>query len=94
MDNDLDKLNDVDSLAHFISEKQKELQDAITHREIVEDERYILSGEILEFQRMIQDKRIKKIELDRTINKSKAICMTLALDIRRATQKFWSIRNC
>ena len=93
MDNDLDKLNDVDSLAHFISEKQKELQDAIVQREIVEDERYILSGEILEFQRMIQDKRIRKIELDRAINKSKAVCMTLELDIGRATQKFWSVKN-
>ena len=93
MENDLDKLNDVDSLSHFISEKQKELQNAIIQREIVEDERYILSGEILEFQRMIQEKRIKKIELDRAINKSKVICMTLALTIRRATQKFWGIKG-
>ena len=93
MNNDLDRLNDVDSLAHFISEKQKELQEAIVRREIVEDERYLLSGEILEFQRMIQEKRIKKIELDRAINKSKAICMTLALTIRRATARFWSVKN-
>ena len=93
MNNDLDRLNDVDSLAHFISETQKELQEAIVHREIAEDERYILSGEILSLQRMIQDKRIKKIELDRAINKSKSICMTLALTIRRATQKFWAVKN-
>lgn len=89
----LETINDIDGLANFISEAQKELQTAILQREIIEDERYLLSGEILEFQRMIQDKKIKKIEMDRALNKSKVNCMTLALTIKRATSRFWQLKN-
>ncbi len=93
MDNPLDKVNDIDGLSNYISERQKELQKAIIDREIVETERYQLQREILELQNQVKTKQIAKINLDEALNKSKSNCMLLVLEVKRATSKFWNVKN-
>lgn len=93
MDKELEQINTLDEVGEFISNKQKELEKAIQIREFVENERFTLQKEILELQRSIQDKKIKKIELDKALNKSKVNCMTLILVIKRSTSKYWGLKN-
>lgn len=93
MDKELEQINTLDEISEFLSDRQKELEKAIQVREFVENERYTLQKEILELQRQIQDRKIKKIELDKALNKSKCNCMVLMLVIKRSTAKYWGLKN-
>jgi len=90
---ELETLNDVDSLSTHIGNKQRELQEAIRSRETIEAERYNLMREILELQLKSKDKQIQKIEIDKALNKAKSNCSFLSIEIKRATSKFWNIKN-
>ena len=90
---DLDSINTVEDVANYLSEQQKELQNMIHHREVVEAERYKVTREILDYQLKIKELQIKKTDLDKSLSKAKSVCARLALEIKRANSKFWSMRN-
>jgi chromosome segregation ATPase len=92
MEKILEELNTLDSILAHIDTLQKELKEAISNRETVEAERYTLQLKILELQREIKDNQIKKNALDQSLNKAKAVCMRLALEIKRANSKYWNLK--
>ena len=90
---ELDTLKTVEEIANWISEKQKELQTARDNREIVEIEMYNLQLRILELQRTIKDRQIEKNILDQTLNKARALCARIQLQVKQGTEKFWRIKG-
>ena len=90
---ELEKLNGLDEISEYIDTKQKEAQSAISAREVIEAERYNLQLKILELQRDSKDYQIKKNALDQSLNKARAVCMRLALEIKRASSRYWNIKH-
>lgn len=93
---DLDNINDLDDLdgiLNYKDGKEKELDAARKDREVVEVELYTLNLRILELQREIKDLQIKKNAIDQSMNKAKAVCMRLNLQIRRANDKYWNLKH-
>lgn len=88
----LEQINDLDQVGLYIDVKEKELQEAIRSRETVEAARYNLQKEVIDLEIAIKNKRLAKIELDKALSKSKANCMTLALEVKRASQKYWNLK--
>ena len=89
----LEELNDLDSLLTYKDEEEKELQLAISNRETIEAERYNLILKILELQREIKDCQIKKNVFDQSLNKTKAICSRLSIEIKRINSKYWNLKH-
>lgn len=93
MANELEVMNTLDSILEYKDGKVKELQAAISGREVLEAERYNLQLKILELQREIKDYQIRKNSIDQGLNKARAVCMRLALEIKRANERYWNLRN-
>ena len=83
---ELEKLQTPEDIGNYIDSKQKELQSMIMNRETIEAEINNISRQILEL-------RIKKSNLNTSLSKSKSNCAFLALEIKRANQKFWRTKN-
>lgn len=65
---------------------ERDLKEAITANEIVEQER-------LELQKKIIRLQLEKKDLEMTLSKSHANLKTLQADIRIAKSKYWAVKN-
>lgn len=88
----IEKIDNIDDIGLYIDAKEKALQEEIRNREVVEAQNYAIKKKIIDLEIQIKSEKLHKLELDKALSKSKANCMTLAIEVKRASQKFWNLK--
>ena len=87
---DLDKINELEDIEEYRSEKQKEYQLQINAKQNIEDNIYNIKREILTLQITIKELQNKMLPLEQAASKANSNLRALKIDIDRAKDKFWS----
>ena len=85
MINNLDQMKDLDSIATYRDEVQRNLQIAIALKEKIENEMHEISKDILKL-------RLRKMELEQVLDKHNLNCKTLTIEADRAKQKYFNLK--
>ena len=73
-------------LSNVISDLENQLKDAINSLEVVSEEEYRLSREILTLQ-------LKKKDVSHSVEKAKSVIKRLQLEKSIATKRFWNAKE-
>jgi hypothetical protein len=89
---DLEQMKSLESICEYRDEQQRNYQIAMALKELVENEIYDISREILELQCQVKNLEVKKIDLRKALNKHKFECSRLAIEADRAKQKYFNTK--